>query len=94
VLGAELYGYLALSRPESETNELGLCALMVCARGHNTATTFAFGPLPFDDVIAKLNALVADVDAWSRDELAYLVLGLATEAALDEVTPGVGNSML
>src|SRR5262249_31877856 len=44
-----------------------------------------FGQLLFDDVVAEVDALVADVDAWSGDQLLDLLLRLATEAALDEV---------
>ena len=38
-----------------------------------------------DDVVAQVDALVADVDAWPGDELLDLLLRLATEAALDEI---------
>src|SRR6185312_6902265 len=37
--------------------------------------------LLFDDLLAEVDALVADVDALSRDELADLLLALAAEAA-------------
>ena len=38
-----------------------------------------------DDVVAQVDALVADVDTRTGDQLLDLLLGLATEAALDEV---------
>ena len=37
-----------------------------------------------DDVVAELDALVADVDAGAGDELAHLVLALVTERAVQE----------
>ena len=37
--------------------------------------------LLFDDLLAEVDALVADVDALARDQLADLLLALATEAA-------------
>jgi hypothetical protein len=39
-------------------------------------------PLLGDDVVAKLDALVADVDGGPGDELAHIVLALAAERAL------------
>ena len=36
----------------------------------------------FDDLVAELDALVADVDAGACDQLAHLLLRLAAEAAL------------
>src|SRR5467141_825278 len=39
-------------------------------------------PLLGDDVVAELDALVADVDGGARDELAHVVLALAAERAL------------
>src|SRR5215469_10597608 len=39
----------------------------------------------FDDLVAELDALVADVDARSGDELAHLLLRFAAEAALELV---------
>src|SRR5258705_11787896 len=38
-----------------------------------------------DDVHAQLDAFVADVDSWARDELAQFVLALAAERALERV---------
>jgi len=40
-----------------------------------------FEHLLFDDFLAEVDALVADVDALARDELADLLLALAAEAA-------------
>ena len=37
----------------------------------------------FDDLVAELDALVADVDAGAGDQLAHLLLRLAAEAALE-----------
>jgi hypothetical protein len=34
-----------------------------------------------EDFVAEINAFVADVDAWSGNQLADLLLGLATEGA-------------
>ena len=41
------------------------------------------GQLLVDDVVAEVDALVADVDAGAGDELLDLLLRLAAEAALD-----------
>src|SRR3989304_6176730 len=41
--------------------------------------------LPGDDVVAELDALVADVDRGTRDELANLVLRLSAEGADQQV---------
>ena len=43
------------------------------------------GELLLDDVVAQLDALVADVDARAGDQLLDLLLGLPAEAALDEL---------
>ena len=43
------------------------------------------GELLGDDVVAELDALVADVDARSGDQLLHLLLRLAAEAALHQV---------
>ena len=43
------------------------------------------GELLGDDVVAEVDALVADVDAGAGDQLLDLLLGLAAEAALHEV---------
>ena len=48
-----------------------------------------FAELLFDDLVAEIDALVADVDTWSRDELFDLLLRLPTEGALQEVAPTV-----
>ncbi len=45
------------------------------------------GELLLDDLVAEIDALVADVDTWSGDELLDLLLGLAAEGALEEVGP-------
>jgi hypothetical protein len=39
----------------------------------------------FDDLVAEVDALVADVDAWARDELLHLLLALPAEGALQQV---------
>jgi hypothetical protein len=39
-----------------------------------------------DDVVAQVDALVADVDAGPGDQLLDLLLGLAAEAALDQIS--------
>ena len=43
--------------------------------------------LLFDDLVAQIDALVADVDAGAGDELLDLLLALSAEGALEEVTP-------
>src|SRR5690606_31431978 len=43
------------------------------------------GETLLDDLVAQLDALVADVDARTRDELLHLLLALATEGALQQV---------
>jgi hypothetical protein len=43
------------------------------------------GELLADDVVAQVDALVADVDARTGDELGHLLLALAAERAVDEV---------
>ena len=40
------------------------------------------GELLLDDLVAQVDALVADVDAGARDELLHLLLRLAAEGAL------------
>ena len=44
------------------------------------------GELLLDDLVAQVDALVADVDARSRDELLYLLLALPAERTLEQVT--------
>ena len=46
----------------------------------------AVGELLFDDLVAQVDALVADVDAGARDELLNLLLALPTERAFQQVT--------
>ena len=43
------------------------------------------GELLLDDLVAEVDALVADVDAWARDELLDLLLRLAAERALQQL---------
>ena len=38
----------------------------------------------FDDLVAQLNALVADICAGATDELTHLLLALPTERALEQ----------
>src|SRR4051794_9309323 len=45
----------------------------------------ALRELLFDDLVAEVDALVADVDAWTRDELLDLLLALSAERALQQV---------
>jgi hypothetical protein len=45
------------------------------------------GQLLLDDLVAEVDALVADVDAGAGDELLDLLLGLAAERALEELAP-------
>ena len=43
------------------------------------------GELLLDDLVAQVDALVADVDAWAGDELLDLLLALPAERALQQV---------
>ena len=45
------------------------------------------GELLLDDLVAQVDALVADVDARARDQLLDLLLGLPAERALEELSP-------
>jgi hypothetical protein len=45
-----------------------------------------FGQLLFDDLVAEVDALVADVDARSSDQLLDLLLALPAKGALEQVT--------
>ena len=47
------------------------------------------GQLLFDDLVAQLDALIADVDAGAGDQLLDLLLRLAAEAALEQFRPFV-----
>jgi hypothetical protein len=44
-----------------------------------------------DDLVTEIDALVTDVYAGTRNEFLYLLLGLATEGALEEIA-GFANS--
>ena len=44
------------------------------------------GEFLFDDLVAQVDALVADVDAGARNELLDLLLALSAERALQQVT--------
>ena len=44
-----------------------------------------FRELFFNDLVAELNALVADIDAGPGNELAHLLLALAAERALEQI---------
>jgi hypothetical protein len=48
------------------------------------------GELLVDDLVAEIDALVADVDAGAGDQLLHLALGLAAEAA-EELLVRVGR---
>src|SRR6185437_11969264 len=43
------------------------------------------GELFLDDLVAEVNALVADVHTWAGDELLHLLLALSAERALQQV---------
>jgi hypothetical protein len=49
------------------------------------------GQLLVDDLVAEVNALVADVDAGAGDQLLDLALGLPAEAA-EKLFVGVGGT--
>ena len=57
--------------------------LDVLRLGHHRAGGVVVLPLEFlgDDLVAQLDAFVADVDRGAGDELAHFFLGLATEGA-------------
>src|SRR5215470_3546709 len=44
------------------------------------------GQFLFDDLVAQVNAFIADIDAGARNELFNLLLTLAAERALQQVT--------
>ncbi len=44
------------------------------------------GQFLFDDLVAQINALIADVNAWPSNELLDLLLALSAERALQQVT--------
>jgi hypothetical protein len=44
-----------------------------------------FGKFLFDDFVAKLNALITDVDTGPGNELAHLLLALSAERALQQI---------
>ena len=44
------------------------------------------GEFLFDDLVAQIDALIADVHAWPRNELLDLLLALPAERALQQVT--------
>src|SRR3546814_2115783 len=46
-----------------------------------------------DDVIAKLYAFIADEYAWPRDQLAHLVLALATKRAVEDFAAVAGSAL-
>jgi hypothetical protein len=45
------------------------------------------GELLLDDLVAEIDALIADVDAWTGNELFDLLLTLPAERALQQVSP-------
>ena len=52
-------------------------------RAGTAAVAVAIHQFFVEDFVAEIDALVADVDAWSSDQLADLLLGLATEGAFE-----------
>src|SRR5688500_12831955 len=50
-----------------------------------TAQIGYFREFFFNDLVAELNALVADIDAGPGNELAHLLLALAAERALEQI---------
>ena len=48
---------------------------------------FDLGQFFFDDLVAKFNALGADVDAVPGDQFANLLLALAAEGTLEQIRP-------
>src|ERR1019366_8245103 len=44
------------------------------------------GEFFLDDLVAQVDAFIADVHSWARDKLLDLLLALATERALQQVT--------
>ena len=58
------------------------------------ATRESFGETLLDDLVAQLDALVADVDAGPGNELLHLLLALSTEGTLEQIStfPDAGHS--
>jgi hypothetical protein len=52
----------------------------------SSAELARLGELLLDDLVAQVDALVADVDAGTGDELLDLLLALAAEGTLQQVT--------
>src|SRR5260370_20188507 len=52
--------------------------------GFGGPATFVRGAFLADDVVAQLDALVADEYRWSGDQLPHLVLALAAEGAVEK----------
>jgi len=46
-----------------------------------------------DDVVAQLHALVADEHGRTRDQLAYFMLALATERAIENLAAVAGTPL-
>ena len=64
-------------------------------RSNSLETLFAgFGEALLDDLVAQFDALVADVDAGTGDQLLHLLLAFAAEGTLEQVgaLPDAGHS--
>ena len=72
LLGAVLTDDIAVEELED------LVRLRQLGEGH----LFGVGELLFDDLVAQLDALIADVHTGPGDELLHLLLRLTAEAAL------------
>ena len=49
------------------------------------AKTRSLGKFIFDDLVAKIDALIADINAGTGNQFLHLLLGLATEGALQKI---------
>ena len=60
----------------------GRFALGFLGLAARTGTAMALHQLLVEDLVAEIDALVADVDAWAGDQFAHLILRLPAERAL------------
>ena len=56
-------------------------------KDHVELDVAGLGQLLLDDLVAQIDALVADVHAGAREELADLLLALSAEGALQQIAP-------
>lgn len=73
--GRELHLFISVTRHNSWRHQIGPDS--GCLRGVRGEWFLLY--LPLDDVVAKIDAFIADVDRWSGDQLAHVILMLAAE---------------